>query len=73
MQIRCYNCHKPYALGKEAVVNAIEQVTAEDLSHFNVPCPHCRKVNRVSRDELMRAAPDWEKVVQERKTNVTDT
>jgi len=61
MQIRCYHCHRPFALGKEAVHAALDTITAEGLSHYNVPCPHCRRVNRLSRDELHRAAPDWVK------------
>ena len=59
MQIRCNRCHKPYALGKEAVHAALDLMVAESLQHYNAPCPHCRRVNRVSRQELERAAPDW--------------
>lgn len=59
MQIRCQNCHKPFALGKDAVYTALDYVTAEGLSYYSAQCPHCRRVNRVSKDELMRAAPDW--------------
>jgi phage FluMu protein Com len=59
MQIRCYHCHKPFALGRETVHAALDLLTAEDLSHYNAQCPHCRRVNRVSKDELARAAPDW--------------
>ena len=59
MQIRCYHCHKPFALGKEAVYVALDAVAASELSHYNAPCPHCRRVNRISRDELLRSAPDW--------------
>ncbi|RPI32532.1 MAG: hypothetical protein EHM70_08735 [Chloroflexota bacterium] len=61
MQIRCYNCHKPFALGKEEVHTALNTVTEENLGHYNAYCPHCRKANRVSRDELLRAAPDWKR------------
>lgn len=68
MQIRCYNCHKPFALGKEAVHAALDTVTAEQLSHYNAVCPHCRRVNRVSHAELQRAAPDWNRQVEEGKT-----
>ena len=60
MQIRCYNCHRPYAISKDAVEAALEIVFAEDLSHYNASCPHCRRVNRISRKELQRAAPYWE-------------
>ena len=59
MQIRCYNCHKPYALSKEAVFAALDQITAENLNHYNAPCPHCRRMNRLSPKELKHAAPNW--------------
>ncbi len=59
MQIRCQNCHKPFALNREAVHAALDEVHAQDLSHYNVQCPHCRRMNRLSRQELQRAAPDW--------------
>lgn len=59
MQIRCQNCHRPYALSKETVFYALNTMTAEGMNHFNANCPHCRRVNRVSRQELLRAAPDW--------------
>jgi phage FluMu protein Com len=59
MQIRCYHCHKPFAMGKEAVHLALDEMTSGDLSHYNAHCPHCGRVNRVSRQDLMRSAPDW--------------
>jgi phage FluMu protein Com len=59
MQIRCYHCHKPFAIGKEAVHAALDFVDAENLSHYDAPCPHCRRINRVSRQALERDAPDW--------------
>ena len=61
MQIVCKQCHRPFAIGKEAVYQALEAVTAENLVHYNVHCPHCRRINRVSRADLQRAAPDWKK------------
>jgi hypothetical protein len=60
VQIRCQNCHKPFALSKEEVTAALDSMAAEDLSHYNAQCPHCRRVNRVSLKELQRAAPDWD-------------
>ena len=59
MQIRCQHCHKPFALGKEAVHSALDEVQEGGLNYFNVFCPHCSRTNRVSKDELTRAAPDW--------------
>jgi phage FluMu protein Com len=60
MQIRCYHCNRPFALKKEVVHAALDMITSENLSHYDAHCPHCRRVNRVSRQELLRAAPDWE-------------
>jgi len=61
MQIRCFNCHKPFALGKETIYAALDLITEQNLSHYDTQCPHCRRVNRISPQELMRAAPDWQK------------
>jgi phage FluMu protein Com len=69
VQILCYHCHKPYALNKEGVKTALDQVNVENLTHYDVPCPHCRRVNRVSRKELQRAAPDWKAPAAERSEN----
>ena len=59
MQIRCQKCHRPFAVGKEAVHYALDTMTAEGLNHYDVKCPHCRRVNRVSLEALLRSAPDW--------------
>ena len=59
MQIRCINCHRPFAIGKDTVLAALDTIYAEDLNHYNAQCPHCRRSNRLSPKELKRAAPDW--------------
>lgn len=60
MQIRCTNCHRPFAIGKDTLHAALDAIHAENLNHYNVQCPHCRRVNRLSPMELKRAAPDWQ-------------
>ena len=73
MQIRCYHCHKPYAMGKDSIIAALEEATEQNLVHVNVPCPHCRRVNRVSLEDLQRSAPDWvRKHKEEAKEEVND-
>ena len=59
MQIRCTHCHKPYALNKDMIHNALDQLHSENQNYYNAPCPHCRRTNRVSLQELKRAAPGW--------------
>lgn len=59
MQIHCYHCHKPFAISKEVIHNALDALSDENLSHYNAYCPHCRRANRISFEELQRSAPDW--------------
>jgi hypothetical protein len=49
----------PIALGRDAIFGALDIVTDEDLTHYDVRCPKCRKTNRVSRQQLVNAAPGW--------------
>lgn len=67
MQLRCYNCHRPFYLSRDAIYAALDKVAAENLTHYDVPCPHCRRVNRVSPKELRRAAPNWEEPTGEKE------
>lgn len=60
MQIRCTNCHKPFAISKETVLAVLDAIYTDDLNHYNAQCPHCRRANRLSPKELKRAAPDWQ-------------
>jgi phage FluMu protein Com len=60
MQLRCYNCHKPFALSTLFVHVARDMMSDEKLQLYNAQCPHCRRVNRISFEELKRSAPDWE-------------
>jgi phage FluMu protein Com len=64
MQIRCKHCQKPFAMGKEEVQAALELIRDEDLSYYNASCPHCRKNNQVSKDELARFSPDFGKAAE---------
>ena len=41
-------------------------VTDENLSHYDVHCPKCRKMNRVSKKQLLRAAPTWKRDREEK-------
>lgn len=59
MQVRCYHCHKPFALGKDALYLALDEMHSQNLHHYNAYCPHCRRANRLSKDEIHRAAPEW--------------
>jgi phage FluMu protein Com len=51
----------PIALSREAIFTALDVVTDENLPHYDVRCPKCRKTNRISQKQLRRAAPTWKR------------
>jgi phage FluMu protein Com len=57
MQIRCSKCHIPVALNRDAVVDALDHIDKEKLSFYDLRCPKCRTMNRVSRKQLQRSMP----------------
>ena len=57
MQVRCYRCGWSFALSRQEAAFALQAVEEEGGSHHDVRCPRCRTANRVSRDQLRRAAP----------------
>ena len=61
MQVRCTKCNMPISLGKEAIYSALDVSIDEDLSHYDIRCPHCRKTNRVSVEQLKHAAPGYQR------------
>ncbi len=61
MQIRCTQCHRPFGLTKEVVHQALDKLEAEGLGYYNAQCPHCRRLNKVSKDELLHSAPDYKR------------
>lgn len=61
MQITCFKCQMPIALSKDEIYAALDVVTDETLTRYDVRCPKCRKTNRVSRKQLQRAAPMWKR------------
>jgi len=72
MQIRCQQCHKPFALTKAQIHAALDVMALENMNHFNAACSHCRRINRVSRKDLIRQAPDWsppESVITKKDTS----
>lgn len=59
MQLRCNSCHIPFFVSKDIVHAALDTMTEKDWDHYDLRCPQCKKVNRVSREQLIHSAPDW--------------
>ncbi len=60
MQIRCYSCKMPITISRASVEQALTIMQEEGLVHYDFRCPRCKKTNRVSKEQLLHAAPNWE-------------
>ncbi len=55
--IRCAYCGAPLPLNRKLAEAALKAMDEEGLQHFDLACPRCRKVNKLSRQALLRFAP----------------
>lgn len=59
MNIRCAFCQTPYTLSRVAMLDALQEVDAKKLSHYDAHCPRCRRATRIPRQRLEMAMPNW--------------
>jgi phage FluMu protein Com len=57
MQIRCYRCGWSFAIKKEEAAFALEALEETGGTHYDSSCPRCRHSNRISLEQLGKAAP----------------
>lgn len=60
MQIRCTFCKMPITISRTVVEQSLNIMHEEELVHFDFRCPKCKKATRVSQEQLLHAAPNWE-------------
>ena len=65
MNLRCSYCQTMFALGRETMLTALEQMEVEGLHHYDAHCPKCRRANSMSRDRLEKAYPGWREALKE--------
>ena len=59
MNIRCSFCQTPYTLSRVAMLDALQEVDAGNLSHYDAHCPRCRRATPIPRQKLEMAMPNW--------------
>jgi hypothetical protein len=59
MNIRCAFCQTPYTLSRVAMLDALQEVDSQNLTHYDAHCPRCRRATRVPRQKLEMAMPNW--------------
>lgn len=60
MNLRCTYCQTPFTVGRLEKLAALQRMHAENLHHYDVFCPRCRRANSVSRQRLEIFTPGWQ-------------
>ena len=59
MNIRCSFCQTPYTLSRVALLDAMQEVDSQKLTHYDAHCPRCRRATPIPRQRLEMAMPNW--------------
>ena len=59
MNIRCSFCQTPYTLSRLAMLDALQEVDSNNLTHYDAHCPRCRRATPIPRQKLEMAMPKW--------------
>ena len=59
MNIRCSFCQTPYTLSRVAMLDALQEIHSQNLTHYNAHCPRCRRATPIPRQKLEVAMPNW--------------
>ncbi|HEX5942521.1 MAG TPA: hypothetical protein VFY66_09590 [Anaerolineales bacterium] len=65
MNIRCAFCQTPYTLSRVAMLDALQEVDSQDLTHYDAHCPRCRRATPIPRQRLEMAMPNWRNELKE--------
>lgn len=57
MNIRCYRCGWSFSMSRDAISLAVTHAQTTKAKYHVEHCPKCRQANKVSVDQLRRAAP----------------
>ena len=59
MNIKCSFCQTPFTLSRVAMLDALQEIDAHKLSHYDAHCPRCRRATPIPRQKLEMFMPKW--------------
>ena len=72
MNIRCSFCQTPYTLSRVAMLDALQEVDAGNLTHYDAHCPRCRRATQIPRQRLEMAMPNWREELKQFEKEMKD-
>jgi hypothetical protein len=65
MNLRCSFCQTPFTLGRLEKLDALQEMYAKNLTHYDAHCPRCRRATPVLRQKLEMTMPNWREALKE--------
>lgn len=55
LELKCWNCGKTTMMEEGQVAQALKGMEEKGVEFFDIPCPHCEKVNRTKKEVFVDA------------------
>jgi hypothetical protein len=65
MNIRCAFCQTPYTLSRVEMLDALQEMDAGKLTHYDAHCPRCRRATQIPRQRMEMFMPKWRDELKE--------
>jgi len=65
MNIKCSFCQMPYTLSRVEMLDALQEMDAKKLSHYDAHCPRCRRATPVERKRMEMFFPNWREALKQ--------
>jgi hypothetical protein len=72
MNIRCSFCQTPYTLSRVQMLDALQEVDSQNLTHYDAHCPRCRRATQIPRQRLEMAMPNWRDELKQFETEMKE-
>lgn len=59
MNIKCSFCQTPYTLSRMEMLDALQEMDTQKLTHYDAHCPRCRRATRIERKRMEMFFPNW--------------
>jgi len=59
MNIKCSFCQVPYAISRVDMLDALQEMDAKKLTHYDAHCPRCKRATPIPRQRMEMFMPKW--------------
>ena len=65
MNVKCSFCQTPYTLSRVQMLDALQEMDAHKLTHYDAHCPRCRRATRIERKRMELFFPNWREALKQ--------